>query len=59
MQKQMKNFIVGFIAVVFASCGAKTSNNAAPVTEKKAKLEALKKQQQQLSDQIAALEKEI
>lgn len=43
-----------------ASCGAKSdSGKGGDVAAKKAKLEELKKEQQQISDQIAALEKEI
>src|SRR5215203_4550551 len=60
MQKRLNSLIIISLVVVFVSCEAKTSTNTSSViTEKKAKLEALKKQQQQLSDQIATMEKEI
>src|ERR1051325_2350842 len=59
MQKQLNNLIKLTILVMLVSCGAKTSDSTTKVTEKKKELESLKKQQQQLTDQIAALEKEI
>ena len=59
MQKTLKIFTLAVMGVILASCGAKTSTDTTAVSEKKAKLETLKKQQLQLSDQIAALEKEI
>ena len=50
-----------FIASAFtlASCGAKTENGNSAVTEKRAKLDELKKQQVTIVTQITALEKEI
>jgi len=44
--------------ILLVSCGAK-NNDSAAVKEKKAKLEALKKQQEQLNTDIAGLEKEL
>ena len=46
-------------AVTLASCGAKTENGNSAVTEKRAKLDELKKQQVTIVTQITALEKEI
>ncbi len=46
-------------AVTLASCGAKTDNSNAAVTEKKAKLEQLKKQQAAVSADITKLETEL
>src|SRR6185436_4978435 len=56
MHKTLKIFTL-VIALVVSSCGAKKTTDT--VTEKKAKLETLKKQQQQVNDEISALEKEI
>jgi membrane fusion protein (multidrug efflux system) len=59
MQKQLNSLMMKIVVIVIASCGAKTNTTSVTITEKKAKLEALKKQQKDLNDQIAALEKEI
>ena len=56
MHKTLKIFTL-VIALAVSSCGAKKTTDT--VTEKKAKLETLKKQQQQVNDEISALEKEI
>jgi RND family efflux transporter MFP subunit len=59
MQKLLYSLIITAGVFLLVSCEAKTSNTTSALTEKKAKLETLKKQQQQLSDQINALEKDI
>ena len=59
MQKQLNSLVLLLIVIVIASCGAKTNTTTTIVAEKKAKLESLKKQQQDLTKQIAALEQEI
>ncbi len=46
-------------AVTLASCGAKTESGSASLTEKKAKLEQLKKQQTTVTAEITKLESEI
>ncbi|HYK44873.1 MAG TPA: efflux RND transporter periplasmic adaptor subunit [Parafilimonas sp.] len=56
MHKTLKIF-TWVVAFGLASCGAKKTTDT--VTEKKSKLETLKKQQQQLNGEITALEKEI
>ena len=62
MQKQLIGLVC--IAAIFSlySCSGKTdtkANGNAPLTEKKAKLEQLKKQQDDLNKQIATLQAEI
>jgi len=58
MQKIVK--IVLFTSSVFlASCGAKSDDSNNTLTEKKAKLEELKKQQQKIEADITQLQKEI
>ena len=62
MQKQLIGLVC--IAAIFSlySCSGKTdtkANGDAPLTEKKAKLEQLKKQQDDLNKQIATLQAEI
>ena len=58
MQKTVKFVLVG-LSFFLASCGAKTSDANNTIAEKKTQLEDLKKQQQKLSGDIAALEAEI
>lgn len=54
------NKILFFVmALALASCGAKTSNDTNSLAQKKARLEQLKKQQDDLNKQIAALQAEI
>jgi RND family efflux transporter MFP subunit len=54
------NKILFFVlALALASCGAKTSNDTNSLAQKKAKLEQLKKQQDDLTKQIADLQAEI
>jgi len=58
MQKIIK--VVLFTSSVFlASCGAKSDDSNNTLTEKKAKLEELKKQQQKIETDIVQLQKEI
>jgi RND family efflux transporter MFP subunit len=61
MKYMQKIIQIVFIAsaVTLASCGAKTDNSNAAVTEKKAKLEQLKKQQAAVSADITKLETEL
>ena len=58
MQKIIQTVFIAS-AVTLASCGAKTENGNATITEKKAKLEQLKKQQTTVTAEITKLENEI
>ena len=58
MQSSTKFFLLFVITVTLAACGSKKDSNVA-LTEKKTKLEELKKQQSKLENDITALEKEI
>jgi len=55
--KNIATLIIVSAVFVLASCGSKSGN--AELTEKKAKLEELKKQQSALNDQVVKLETEI
>jgi len=55
--KNIATVIIVSAVFVLASCGSKSGN--ADLTEKKAKLEELKKQQSALNDQVVKLETEI
>ncbi len=57
----MTRNIIGvlLIALTLASCGDSKKETTAVLTDKKVKLQKLKKEQKELSDQILALEKEI
>lgn len=60
MKNKMKNFLVAFSLIALASCSAKTdSNSNTALAGKKAKLEQLKKQQDDLNQQIEKLQAEI
>lgn len=55
-----KNLLALFIVcLMIASCGASKKEKEGDINDKKAQLEKLKKEQQGLTSQIAALEKEI
>ena len=58
MQKHLSTIFIAS-AIILTSCGGKNENSNAALTEKKAKLTELKKQQETVITQITALEKEI
>ncbi|MBV9962102.1 MAG: efflux RND transporter periplasmic adaptor subunit [Parafilimonas sp.] len=62
MMKKIKNISIAFSLILLASCGSKTETTTTTtkaLTEKKAKLEQLKKQQDDLNKQITDLQAEI
>ena len=59
---KIKNFIAASLLITLASCGGKTDiskKDSAGLADKKAKLETLKKQQDDLNAQITSLQAEI
>lgn len=57
----MKRYVIAFVLFSFiaSSCGSSKKDAAGNLTDKKAELQKLKGEQQKLTDQITALEKEI
>ncbi|NTS39319.1 efflux RND transporter periplasmic adaptor subunit [Flavisolibacter sp. BT320] len=57
----MKQYLIGavMISLLAASCGASKKDDAGNLNDKKAELQKLKGKQQELTTQIAALEKEV
>lgn len=59
MQQILKISFVAVLAISLVACGGGAKEEKGALTDKKVKLEALKKQQDKLNSEIAALEKEI
>ncbi len=59
MKKQLTGFILFIAMTALLSCGSKTDTSSDTLAGKKAKLERLKKEQQDLGSQIATLQADI
>lgn len=59
MQQILKISFVAILAISLVACGGGAKDEKGALTDKKVKLEGLKKQQDKLNSEISALEKEI